>query len=101
MMEIETELFGEQSGGTKTKPFPFHFLPAPPTPPADFSVVRKWLVFCGDWKEREARRVTTEAERTQKYKATTRSARAEINHFVIGSRKRFAQSAQSHRLRKQ
>ncbi len=96
-MEFETELFGGRSGGTKTKPFPFHFLPAPPTPPADFSVVRKWLVFCGDRREREARRVTTQAERTEKYKATTRSARAKINRFAIGFRKRFAQSEQSHR----
>jgi len=34
IMEIETELFGGQSGETKTKNFPFHFLSAPPqTPP--------------------------------------------------------------------
>ncbi|HPN54617.1 MAG TPA: hypothetical protein PLB52_01655, partial [Candidatus Moranbacteria bacterium] len=32
------------SVGTKTKNFPFHFLPAPPTPPAERGIVRKFLV---------------------------------------------------------
>jgi len=43
-MEIETEIFGGRSGEHKTKNFPFHFLPAPPTPPAEEGKVRKFLV---------------------------------------------------------
>jgi hypothetical protein len=31
-------------------------------------------------------RITTSVERTEKYKATTRSARAKINRFAIGNR---------------
>jgi len=67
------------SGGTKTKNFPFHFLPAPPTPPAEKGVVRKNFGF---WYTRpegacEARivRFTTQSERTIQFQATARSAR--------------------------
>jgi len=60
--------------------FPFHFLSAPPTPPAEKGIVRKNFGF---WCTRpegacEARilRFTTQSERTIQFQATTRSARA-------------------------
>lgn len=77
-MEIETELFGGRNGGNKTIKFPFIFLAAPPTPPAENGSVRKFLVLVRDWKEREARivRFTTKSERTIWERVTTRSTRA-------------------------
>jgi len=58
----------------------FHFLPAPPTPPAENGLVRKFLVLVCDRREREARsiRFTTQSERTIWVQATTRSARASV-----------------------
>ena len=46
---------------------------------------------CARGHERVLRRITTNVERTEKYKATTRSARAKINRFAIVSQSRFAQ----------
>ncbi|MEX2564274.1 MAG: hypothetical protein WD312_04140 [Candidatus Paceibacterota bacterium] len=79
-MEIETELFGGRSVGTKTKNFPFHFLPAPPTPPAEEGKVSKFLVLGSRPKGAcEAHfGITTQSERTIWVKATTRSARAKL-----------------------
>jgi hypothetical protein len=77
-MEIETELFVGRSDENKTIKFPFFFLAAPPTPPAENGLVRKFLVLVCDRREREARtvRFTTQSERTIWERATTRSARA-------------------------
>ncbi|KKU40017.1 MAG: hypothetical protein UX56_C0045G0005 [Candidatus Azambacteria bacterium GW2011_GWD2_46_48] len=56
--------------------FPFHFLSAPPIPPAENLKLRKenfWLQGAD-----EARRVrfTTQSERTIRYRATTHAGRA-------------------------
>ncbi|MEX0877873.1 MAG: hypothetical protein WDZ40_03375, partial [Candidatus Spechtbacterales bacterium] len=52
--------------------FPFHFLSAPPTPPAELNQKgRKIFGFCP--RESEA-----QSERTMQFQATTRSARAKL-----------------------
>lgn len=87
-METETELFGGRSGGNKTKKFPFIFLAAPPTPPAENGLVRKFLVLLARPKgAREVRvvRFTTGAERTFWVKATTRVARAKSLVLEVGA----------------
>ena len=60
----------------------FHFFAAPPcTPRLLNGLVRKFLVLYARLEgacEARTVRITTQSERTRKYKATTRSARAEL-----------------------
>ena len=61
--------------------FPFHFLSAPPTPPAEGKKKGKenfWFLLPRPKGADEARRVrfTTQSERTMQYRATTHAERA-------------------------
>ena len=61
--------------------FPFHFLSAPPTPPAENQKLRKENFWVLHTRVRERVRgalvrITTQSERTRQFQATTRSARA-------------------------
>ncbi|HAM95943.1 TPA: hypothetical protein DCP13_01800 [Candidatus Azambacteria bacterium] len=61
--------------------FPFHFLSAPPIPPAENLKLRKenfWFLLPRPQGADEARRVrfTTQSERTIRYRATTHAGRA-------------------------
>src|SRR3989338_5320429 len=74
--------------------FPFHFLSAHPTPPAEEKKKGKenfWFLLPRPKGADEARRVrfTTQSERTMQYRATTRSARAKSVRLLFkkGSRK--------------
>jgi hypothetical protein len=69
-------LFLETEAAKQNQKFPFHFLSAPPTPPAENQRKEgKFLVFARDRRERTRR---AESERTFQSKATTRSARAKL-----------------------
>ena len=66
--------------------FPFHFLSAPPTPPAEEKKKSKENFWVLHTRVRERVRgalvrITTQSERTRQFRATTRSARA-ISPFV-------------------
>ena len=61
--------------------FPFHFLSAPPTPPAEENKKGKEIFWFLHTRVRERVRgalvrITTQSERTRQFQATTRSARA-------------------------
>ena len=61
--------------------FPFHFLSAPPTPPAEENKKGKENFWFLHTRVRECVRgalvrITTQSERTRQFQATTRSARA-------------------------
>ena len=67
--------------------FPFHFLSAPPTPPAENQKLRKenfWVLPRPKGAD-EARRVriTTQSERTMQYRATTHAERAKSVRFLF------------------
>ena len=66
-------------GESKTIKFPFNFSRLPPAPPAVFLRIRKFLVLRARLEGARPRRggvgVTTDAERTIWFRATTRSAR--------------------------
>jgi len=56
--------------------FPFHFLSAPPTPPAEnLKKGRKIFGFC---PRESASASEAQSERTREFRATTRSARAKL-----------------------
>ncbi|PIR84877.1 hypothetical protein COU16_00640, partial [Candidatus Kaiserbacteria bacterium CG10_big_fil_rev_8_21_14_0_10_47_16] len=57
----------------------------------DIEMKGNFLWFAARGHERVPRRITTSVERTEKYKATTHSARAKINRFAIVSQSRFEQ----------
>ena len=63
--------------------FPFHFLSAPPTPPAENGRLEgKFLVFA---PATEGSGRGAESERTLQFRATTCSARGKVNRLAIGN----------------
>jgi hypothetical protein len=72
--------------------FPFHFLSAPPTPPAENQRKEgKFLVFARDRRERTRR---TESERTLQFRAATRSARTKLGILLEMGSDFFKQTPQ-------
>ena len=69
-------LLSETEAAKQNQKFPFHFLSAPPTPPAELNQKgRKIFGFC----PRESASATeAQSERTIQFQATTRSARATL-----------------------
>jgi hypothetical protein len=69
-------LFSETEAAKQNQKFPFHFLSAPPTPPAELNQKgRKIFGFC---PRESASAPEAQSERTQEFQATTRSARAKL-----------------------
>jgi len=68
--------------------FPFHFLSAPPTPPAEEKKEGKENFWFLHTRVRERVRgalvrITTQSERTRQFQATTRSARAKSVRVLL------------------
>jgi hypothetical protein len=68
--------------------FPFHFLSAPPTPPAEENKKGKENFWFLHTRVRERVRgalvrITTQSERTMQFQATTRSARAKSVRVLL------------------
>jgi len=76
-------LFSETETAKQNQKFPFHFLSAPPTPPAEEKKKGKENFWVLHTRVRERVRgalvrITTQSERTRQFQATTRSARAKL-----------------------
>jgi hypothetical protein len=72
--------------------FPFHFLSAPPTPPAELNQKgRKIFGFC---PRESASAPEAQSERTQEFQATTRSARAKLGVLLEMGSDFFKQTPQ-------
>src|SRR3989338_649600 len=68
--------------------FPFHFLSAPPTPPAEEKKKGKENFWVLPVRVRERGRgalvcITTQSERARQFQATTRSARAKLVRVLL------------------
>ena len=79
--------------------FPFHFLSAPPTPPAENQKLRKENFWVLHTRVRERVRgalvrITTQSERTRQFQATTRSARAKLGILLEMGSNFFKQTPQ-------
>jgi hypothetical protein len=78
--KIQILLFSETVAANQNQKFPFHFLSAPPTPPAEnLRKEGKFLVLYRDRRERTRR---AESERTIQVQATTRSARGTLSAIL-------------------
>ena len=76
-------LFSETETAKQNQKFPFHFLSAPPTPPAEEKEKGNEIFWVLHTRVRERVRgalvrITAQSERTMQFQATTRSARAKL-----------------------
>ena len=81
-------LFSETETAKQNQKFPFHFLSAPPTPPAEEKKEGKENFWFLHTRVRERVRgalvrITTQSERTRQFQATTRSARAKSVRVLL------------------
>src|SRR3989338_4961247 len=81
-------LFSETETAKQNQKFPFHFLSAPPTPPAEEKKKGKENFWVLPARVRECGRgalvrITTQSERTRQFQATTRSARAKLVRVLL------------------
>jgi len=81
-------LFSETETAKQNQKFPFHFLSAPPTPPAEEKKKGKENFWVLPARVRERVRgalvrITTQSERTRQFQATTRSARAKLVRVLL------------------
>ena len=77
-------LFSETEAAKQNQKFPFHFLSATPTPPAEINQEgRKIFGFC---PRESASAPEAQSERTPEFQVTTRSARAKLGILLeVGS----------------
>jgi len=83
-----TVLFSETETAKQNQKFPFHFLSAPPTPPAEENKKGKENFWVLHTRVRERVRgalvrITAQSERTIQSRATTRSARAKSVRVLL------------------
>jgi len=81
-------LFSETETAKQNQKFPFHFLSAPPTPPAEENKKGKENFWVLPARVRERGRgalvlITMQSERTRQFQATTRSARAKSVRVLL------------------
>ena len=96
-------LFSETETAKQNQKFPFHFLSAPPTPPAEENKKGKENFWVLPARVRERGRgafvrITTQSERTRQFQATTRSARAKLGVLLEMGSNFFKQTP--HQLKK-
>ena len=92
-------LFSETETAKQNQKFPFHFLSAPPTPPAEEKKEGKEDFWVLHTRVHERVRgalvhITAQSERTRQFQATTRSARAKLGVLLEMGSNFFKQTPQ-------